>query len=157
MEMFQEHENVLSYWSPVGTQEELQGLLMFTVSYFDYLRQNNLMKEVSKEKIAEIMKLNARWYDHLGPYAPGLKITYIRITGLLAAYQQTKDAAYLKEADRLIAQGTAASPTRIEFVRFALASAALRGDTAAYAAANKKGMILLPNYDWTPDMAKFVY
>ena len=103
------------------------------------------------------MKLNARWYDRFGPYAPGLKIMYIRITGLLAAYQETKDAAYLKEADRLIALGTAASPTRIEFVRFALASAALRGDKAAYTAANNKGKVLLPNYDWEPDMAKFVY
>ena len=157
MEMFQEHEDVLSYKSPVGAQEDLQGLLTFTVSYFDYLRANDLMKEVSKEKIAEIMKLNARWYDRFGPYAPGLKIMYIRITGLLAAYQETKDATYLKEADRLIALGTAASPTRIEFVRFALASAALRGDKAAYTAANNKGKVLLPNYDWEPDMAKFVY
>lgn len=157
MEIFQEHEDVLSYRSPVGAQENLQGLLTFTVSYFDYLRANGLMKEVSKEKIAEIMKLNARWYDRFGPYAPGLKIMYIRITGLLAAYQETKDVEYLKEADRLIARGTAASPTRIEFVRFALASAALRNDKAAYAAANNKGKALLPNYDWEPDMAKFVY
>lgn len=157
IEVFQGHDNSLSYSSPVGDQEGLQGLLTFTVSYFDYLRANGLAKEVSKEKIAEIMKLNARWYDRLGPYAPGLKIVYIRITGLLAAYQETKDVAYLKEADRLIAEGTAASPTRIEFVRFALASAALRGDRGTYEQAYKKGKILLPDLGWEPEMTKFAY
>lgn len=157
IEVFQGHENSLNYRSPVGTQEDLQGLLTFTVSYFNYLRVNSLAQQIPKEKIAEIMKLNARWYERFGPYAPGLKIMYIRITGLLAAYQQTKDPAYLKEADRLIAQGAAASPTRIEFVRFALASAALRGDKAAYTAANNKGKVLLPDLGWEPDMAKFAY
>ncbi|MDO8582619.1 MAG: O-antigen ligase family protein [bacterium] len=157
LEIFKEHEATLRYSSPVGTQEELQGLLMFTVSYFDYLRANDLVGQVSKEKIASIMKFNAEHYEQRKSVTIGLKTLYIRITGLLAAYQETKDAAYLTEADRLIAIGTATSPTRIEFVRFALASAALRGDKAAYTAANNKGKVLLPNYEWEPEMAKFVY
>lgn len=157
MEMFQEHENVLSYASPVGDQEDLQGLLTFTVSYLDYLRMNKLSVQVPNEKIADIMALNERWYNRIGPYAPGLKLSYIRITGLLAAYQQTKDMAYVKQADALIAKGTATSPTRIEFVRFQMASAALRNDTAAYEKAYKKGKVLLPDLDWEPDMKKFVY
>ncbi len=157
IEMFQEHEHTLNYRSPVGSQEELQGVLTFTVSYFDYLQNNNLTGQVHKQTIASFMAFNKHWYEKLEPQLIGLKPLYIRITGLLAAHQETKDAAYLKEADRLIAIGTAASPTRIEFVRFALASAALRGDKAAYTAANNKGKILLPSYNWEPDMAKFVY
>jgi hypothetical protein len=157
IEMFQEHEKVLNYWSPVGDQEELQGVLTFTIAYFDYLRANKLTGQVDRQTIASFMAFNKHWYEKLKPHLIGLKPIYIRTTGLLAAYQETKDKEYLKEADRLIAIGTAISPTRIEFVRFALVSAALRGDKAVYETANKKGKILLPNYDWEPDMAKFVY
>lgn len=157
VEMFQEHENVLRYASPVGDQEDLQGLMTFTISYLDYLRMNKLSTQVSNEKIAEIMALNEHWYDRIGPRAPGLKLMYIRITGLLAAYQHTKDTAYLKQADALIAKGAAISPTRIEFVRFQMVSAALKNDAAAYEKAFKKGRALLPELGWEPDMKKFEY
>ena len=157
MELFQEHENVLRYWSPIGNEEELQGLLTFTVSYFDYLRKNLLTGQVSKEKIDSIMKFNAHWYTKRGPDAIGVKTLYIRATGLLAAYQLTKDAAYLKEADERIAEGVILSPTRIEFIRLGMASAAFKGDKEAYAKAIQKGKILLPTLTWEPDMARFKY
>jgi hypothetical protein len=103
------------------------------------------------------MRFNDYWYEKISPSAPGLKLVYIRVTSLLAAYRQTKDPLYLAKADELIAKGVAISPTRIEFVRFAMASAALRGDTTAYKAAFKKGITLLPDLDWEPDIRKFIY
>lgn len=157
MAIFKEHEAVLLYPSLVGQQEELQGLLTFTVSYFDYLKKNKLSAEVPKEKIDNIMQFNAEWYEKLKNSAIGVKTLYIRITGLLAAYQITKDAAYLTEADTLIARGTTIAPTRIEFVRLAMASAQLHNDRATYAQALKKGKGLLPTLAWEPDMAKFKY
>jgi hypothetical protein len=157
VEVFQEHMNALSYPSPVGAVEELQGLMTVTIGYFDYLMAQKLAMTVPKEKIAEIMRFNDYWYEKISPSAPGLKLVYIRVTSLLAAYRQTKDPLYLAKADELIAKGVAISPTRIEFVRFAMASAALRGDTTAYKAAFKKGITLLPDLDWEPDIRKFIY
>jgi O-antigen ligase len=155
--IFKGHEATLQYSSPVGQQEELQGLLTFTVSYFDYLQSHKLTTEVSNEKIANIMKFNAEWYEKLKNSMIGVKTLYIRITGLLGAYQITKDAAYLKEADILIAEGAAIAPTRIEFVRFTMASAQLHNDAATYAKALEKGKRLLPTLTWEADMAKFKY
>lgn len=157
IEMFEEHQKVLNYASPVGNQEELQGLLTFTVSYFDYLHKNKFTGQVSKATLDEFMKFNAHWYETLKPSLVGLKLAYIRTTGLLAAYQETKDIAYLKEADRIIAESTAISPTRIEFIRLAMASAALQNDKATYEKAIARGRILLPKLNWEPNMAKFVY
>ncbi len=157
VEIFKKHETALLYPSPTGNEEELQGLLTFTVSYFDYIQKNRLSSQISKEKIDNIMKFNAEWYAKGEPHAIGVKTLYMRVTGLLGAYQATKDAAYLAEADRLIAKGSTTAPTRIEFVRLAMASAALKGDRAAYAKELKKGKVLLPDLGWEPDMAKFVY
>ncbi len=157
IEIFQEHEAALDYVSPVGDEEELQGLLTFTVSYFEYVQKNGLAAQISKEKIRNIMKFNAERYAAGAPYAIGLKTAYIRTTGLLAAYQATKEAEYLEEADRLIAQSAMIAPTRIEFIRLAMASARFRNDAIAYAAAYRKGKKLLPELGWEPDMAKFVY
>ncbi len=157
IEMFEEYQKVLNYASPVGNQEELQGLLTFTVSYFDYLHKNKFTGQVSKATLDEFMKFNAHWYETLKPSLVGLKLAYIRTTGLLAAYQETKDIAYLKEADRIIAESTAISPTRIEFIRLAMASAALQNDKATYEKAIARGRILLPKLNWEPNMAKFVY
>ena len=157
IQLFKEHEAILMYSSPVGQQEELQGLLTFTVSYFDYLETHKLMAEVSKQKIDTIMQFNAEWYEKLKKSTIGVKTLYIRVTGLLAAYQMTKDAAYLTEADKLIVGGAAIAPTRIEFVRFTMASAQLHNDRATYEKALAKGKLLLPTLAWEPDMAKFKY
>lgn len=153
IEIFKEHEAALLYPSPVGNQEALQNLLTFTVSYFDYLQKNNIKEKIAK--INTIMKFNAHWYEKLKDSAIGVKTIYIRITGLIAAYQITKDAAYLKEADGLIAKGTLRAPTRIEFVRLTMISAALYNDPVAYAQALQKGKKLLPTLAWEPDMTKF--
>lgn len=157
IEMFQEHQNVLNYRSPIGDQEELQGLLTFTVSYFGFLHKNNYTGHVSKATIDEFMAFNKYWYDKLKPRSVGLKLAYIRATGLLAAYQETKNVTYIQEADIIIAESAALSPTRIEFIRLAMASAALRNDKAAYEQGFKKGKALLPNYKWEPEMKKYVY
>ena len=157
IEMFQEHEYALIYQSPVGSQEELQGVLTFTVSYFDYLQKNKLAGQVDKQTIASFMAFDKHWYEKLEPQLIGVKTLYIRIMGLLAAYQETKDVVYLKEADRLITIGADTSPTRIEFVRFQMASAALKGDKEAYTNAVQKGKALLPTLAWESDMTKFKY
>ncbi len=153
IELFQEHENILRYSSPVGNEEALQGLLTFTVSYFDYLKKNNLGKQIPKEKLDNIMKFEDEWYAKQGPYAIGVKSLHIRATGLLAAYEQSKDGGYpdmkyVQEADNLIAKGAKIAPTRIEFIRLAMVSAVLRNDNDAYAKALKKGKELLPNFAW---------
>lgn len=154
MELFAEHDAILKYASPVGNEEALQGLLTFTVSYFEYIQKNHLESEVSKEKIRTIMEFVGDWYEKRKTDAIGIKTLYMRATGLLHAYQLSGIAAYLEEADILIAEGSKIAPTRIEFINLGMASAALHTNKEEYARLVKKGKTLLPTLNVEPDMTK---
>ncbi len=156
-ELFKEHDAVIAFKSLVGEEEAVQNFHSFTVGYFKYVNQNDLLKEIPLEKISKIMAQNKKWRDLFAPHAVGLKNEYAYITMLIVAYEATRDARYLAEAKTLIEQAELIAPTRLEFVKFRMVIAVFKKDATAYAHARKKGIQLRPDLLWDPDMAKYTY
>ncbi len=154
---FRENYEAISFGSPVGNQEAVQNLYAFTVGYFEFLKNNDLVKQIPKDKIKVIMDNNKMWHKKTAYDAVGLKTECGYITALLAAAQATGDTSYLKEAEDLTKKATEISPTRLEFVRFEMAIAVLEKDAKAYGEARKKGMALRPDLPWEASIDKFVY
>ncbi len=155
--VFEENDAALAFDSPVGNQEAVQNLYAFTVGYFEFLRKNDLLKQVPREKIRSIMENNKAWHEKTAREMVGLKAEYGYITSLLAVTQATGDKSYLREAKELTEKAGELSPTRIEFVRFRMAIAVLEKDVKAYENARKKGALVRPDLPWEPSPDKFEY
>ncbi len=156
-EVFKDNYEAIAFSSPVGNQEAVQNLYAFTVGYFEFLRNNDLIKQVPNEKIKVVMDNNRKWHDETAKNAVGLKTEYGYITSLLAAAQATKDNSYLKEAKDLTKKAAKLSPTRLEFVRFEMAIAVLEKDEKTYEIARRKGLALRPDLPWETSLDAFKY
>lgn len=156
-QVFAEYGTALAYPSPVGTQEAAQNLYAFTVGYFEYLANNDLLSKISPEKVEKIMENNRKWHDAIAKESVGLKAEYAYITSLLAVAKITGKTGYLSEAASLAATAEETAPTRPEIVRLRMAIAVLRRDEEEYAKARKKGVTLRPDAKWEPSIAEFKY
>lgn len=144
-DVFRDHEKALAFRSPVGQQEALQNLFSFTIDYFNYLKKNDLVEKISKEKRQRIIDFATQWYEKEKNNAIGVRMLYLYAGTLLIAMETTQTKEYLARVDELIAEGEKKAPTRLEFVRLDLESAALQKDKARYDRAIEKGKRLRPD------------
>lgn len=151
-EIFKDHEKALAFSSPIGQQEAVQNLLAFTVDYFNYLQQSNFTERVSKEKRQQIIDLAARWYEREKSNAIGVRTLYLYAVTLLTEMKTTGNREYRARMDALIKEGAEKAPTRLEFVRLELESAALQKDKARYERAAEKGKRLRPDLNFNQEV-----